>query len=102
MNRRSLAKIIISIVLLAAVAATAVQAQSSTSYGLDWSVFGGGGASSQSDSFIISGTFGQTADSPPLSSSAGYNVTSGYWGGFASTPKPTATPDRIYVPRVSK
>jgi len=105
MNQRSLAILIISMVLLTAVAATAVQAQNSTPYGLDWSVFGSGGESAQSNSFVINGSFGQTADSPPQSSSAGYNVTSGFWAGFAPTATanpPTATPDRIYMPRVSK
>ena len=112
MNTKSLVTVIISVALLGTAAYTAVRAQSSTSYALDWNVIGSGGDSSQSNSFVMSGTFGQTAASPPESSSASYTVTGGYWAGIVSTstptptstPKPTATPtpDRLYLPQVSR
>ncbi len=61
-----------------------VQAQTSTGYNLEWHVIGGGGGPVSSAHYVVNATIGQGAASPPVSVSASYAVSGGYWfgGGF--------------------
>jgi hypothetical protein len=67
-------------IVLACIAATGDAAgQSSASYELTRSVMSGGGTTSTSASYSVTGTFGQ-ASPVDVSDSASYNVGSGFWG----------------------
>ena len=78
------------LLLLLAAVGTAVWAQSSGGFNLEWHVIGGGGQESLSANFRVSGTVGQSLASPPTAASASYRVSSGYW--FAETGT------RLYLP----
>ena len=54
-------------------------AQTSPNYNLEWHVIGGGGQPVSSAHFAVNSTAGQGAASPPVSSSAHYAVSGGYW-----------------------
>ncbi len=89
---------VLMVAILAGLAALAiVLAQTSTSFDLTWNVLGGGGGSSDSASFAVDGTLGQTA--PGNSASTNFQLAAGIWPGVAAaagaggaTPAPTATP----------
>jgi hypothetical protein len=57
----------------------AVVAQTSSSFNLEWHVIGGGGQPASSARYTVNSTAGQGAASPPLSASAHYVVSGGYW-----------------------
>jgi hypothetical protein len=58
---------------------SAVLAQTSPSFNLEWHVIGGGGQPASSAHYAVNSTAGQGAASPPLSASAHYVVSGGYW-----------------------
>ena len=66
-------------------------AQISPHYALEWHIIGGGGQLVKSAHYVVNSTIGQGAASPPLSVSAHYALSGGYWlpGGY-----------RVYVPVV--
>lgn len=87
-------KVLVLVVLALAVALGAggpARAQTSTNYNLEWHVIGGGGARVSSAHYAVNATIGQAAASPPVSVSASYVVSGGYWlpGGY-----------RVYLPLV--
>ncbi|MCB0033646.1 MAG: hypothetical protein KDE51_06500 [Anaerolineales bacterium] len=57
----------------------AVVAQTSAGFNLEWHVLGGGGGVSSSADYQVNGTIGQSLTSPPVSDSATYAISSGYW-----------------------
>ncbi len=67
--------------LLALVAGSAVLAQTSASYNLEWHVIGGGGQPVTSAHYAVNSTAGQGAASPPYLASSSYVVSGGYWFG---------------------
>jgi len=71
---------LVLMLLLLLAAATALLAQSSAGYDLSWNVISAGGESA-SASFRAAGSLGQGAAGPPLTTSAHYVVSSGYWYG---------------------
>ena len=75
----------------------AVLAQGSPSYGLTWNVVAGGGGTSHSPHFVLSGTSGQGA--PGAASSANYRLGGGFWYGFGM---PAALGHRLYLPAILK
>jgi hypothetical protein len=72
------AVLLLLILLLLMSAAAGLLAQNSASYDLSWHLISAGGESA-SASFQVNGSLGQDAASPPLSDSAGFIVSSGYW-----------------------
>jgi hypothetical protein len=86
MNRKG-ALLILGLValLVALVAGGAALAQTSASYNLEWHVIGGGGQPIGSAHYLVHSTAGQDAASPPLSLSASYAVSGGYWYGDISS-----------------
>ena len=58
---------------------TPAAAQTSASYGVRWHVIGGGGQTSASTNYVVNGTAGQAAASPPYSMSADFIISGGYW-----------------------
>lgn len=72
--------LVMPIALVAAlIAGSAVLAQTSPSFNLEWHVIGGGGQPASSAHYAVNSTAGQGAASPPLSASAHYVVSGGYW-----------------------
>ena len=75
--RRTVVLIGVLVVCLAAMANAA--GQSSASYEITKSVMSGGGTTSTSSSYSLTGTFGQPSP-VAVSDSASYNLGSGFWG----------------------
>jgi hypothetical protein len=75
----------------------AVLAQGSPNYGLSWSVTAGGGGTSQSAGYVLSGTNGQGVAG--VSASANYRLGGGFWYGFGM---PAALGHRLYLPAILK
>jgi hypothetical protein len=96
MNRKQIVIAFAIVALLLAVGAVAL-AQTSPNYNLEWHVVGGGGEPVSSAHYAVNSTAGQGAASPPLSVSASYAVSGGYW--FSSSRLPYY---QIYVPIVLK
>jgi uncharacterized repeat protein (TIGR01451 family) len=69
-------------VLAVLVTAGVAVAQMSASYRLERSVIAGGGAQSASANYQVAGTIGQSLASPPESSSARFQIWSGFWPDF--------------------
>jgi hypothetical protein len=69
------------VLMVALVAGSAVLAQTSPSFSLEWHVIGGGGQPVSSAHYAVNSTAGQGAASPPLSVSTHYVVSGGYWYG---------------------
>lgn len=65
--------------VIAVGAGSAALAQTSANYNLEWHVIGGGGRPVSSAHYAVNSTAGQGAASPPLSTSAHYAVSGGYW-----------------------
>lgn len=65
--------------LLFIVMGTAVWAQTSTNFNLEWHVIAGGGRASNSSNYQINGTIGQSLAGPPSQNGTQTQVTSGYW-----------------------
>ena len=83
MNVRLILGLSLAALLLLAAGA---QAQTSPNYNLEWHVIGGGGQPVSSAHYAVNSTVGQGIASPPVSSSAHYAVSGGYWysgGGHA-------------------
>ena len=84
----------VAVVALAAVRAhTVVRAQTDDGFDLSWWTVDGGGGTSQSSGYTLSGTAGQ-ADAGALSG-GGYTLSGGFWGG-----KVAPDQHRIFVPVV--
>ncbi|MCL4265667.1 MAG: hypothetical protein KJ069_20815 [Anaerolineae bacterium] len=81
-----------AVLLLLLAGSVVVWAQSSASYDLRWHVIGGGGGVSNSASYSMNGTAGQSAASPSLAVGSSYTVSSGYWQGYTA----------IYLPVIQK
>lgn len=82
MNRKHVLVIAALAALLAGlVVGSAVLAQTSASYNLEWHVIGGGGEPVTSAHYAVNSTAGQGAASPPYSISSSYAVSGGYWFG---------------------
>ncbi len=79
MKRNKQLLLLIVALLLILTAGAALLAQSSASYNLDWHVIGSGGSESNSASYRVNGTVGQSLASPPESGSASFEMSSGYW-----------------------
>ena len=77
--------ILIAVLAVLVTAGVAV-AQMSASYRLERSVIAGGGAQSASANYQVAGTIGQSLASPPESSSAGFQIWSGFWPDFEKQP----------------
>ena len=75
----------------------AVLAQGSPDYDLTWNVVAGGGGTSHSPHFVLSGTSGQGA--PGAAFSANYRLGGGFWYGFGM---PAALDHRLYLPSILK
>ena len=65
--------------LLFIVVGTAVLAQTSTNFNLEWHVIGGGGQPAASTNYRVNGTVGQGFAGPPAQSGSQAQLTSGYW-----------------------
>jgi hypothetical protein len=95
MDRRHIFVIAALATLLAGLAVgSAVLAQTSASYNLEWHVIGGGGEPVTSAHYAVNSTAGQGAASPPYSISSSYALSGGYWFGGA--------PFAIYLPLVMR
>ena len=66
-------------VLLLIVVGTAVLAQTSANFNLEWHVMAGGGQTATSANYQIDGTIGQSLAGPPAQISTSSQLTSGYW-----------------------
>jgi len=75
----------------------AVLAQGSPNYDLTWNVVAGGGGTSQSAGYVLSGTNGQGVAG--VSASANYRLGGGFWYGFGM---PAALEHRLYLPSILK
>ena len=73
---------------------TAVLAQTSSNFNLEWNVIGNGGQESTSANYSVNGTIGQGIASQPFANSTSYKVSSGYW--FANSGA------IIYLPTIVK
>ena len=95
--RHRTVKILLAVaaVLLLVGAGTIVMAQISAQFDLGWHVLGSGGGVSSSASYQVRGTIGQGLASSPVSNSASFSVSSGYWSGTGSAPE-----FHIYLPLV--
>ncbi|MFC2029580.1 hypothetical protein ACFLWA_02495 [Chloroflexota bacterium] len=82
------------LVLMLLLAGT-VLAQSSDNYNLDSYLIAGSGGVVSSGSFVVDGTAGQSAASPPFPSSSNFVVRGGYWSSGV-----TALDYWIYLPQV--
>lgn len=71
--------------LLLFIVGTAVWAQTSGSFNLEWHVIGNGGQVSTSASYQVNGTIGQPIASQPEADGRGSAVSSGYWFGDQRT-----------------
>ena len=108
---RSTRRVLAALGLVAAVAfASVALAQTSAGYDLSWNRVGSGGRST-SASYVVTGSLGQAAVSPPQSTSAGYRLNGGFWYPMAPTATPavqptataTATPlPETYLPLITK
>lgn len=78
-QKREMLLLLLAGILLLFVVGTAVWAQTSASFDLDWQVIGNGGGESDSANFQVNGTIGQGLASPPGSDSAHASLASGYW-----------------------
>ena len=84
MKRNTLAAFLgLVFLLLLFTAGAGVMAQTSAGYSLERHVFGSGGGVLSSASYQVSGTIGQGVASQPVSSSASFTVSGGYWYGNA-------------------
>ncbi|MCK5427994.1 MAG: hypothetical protein KAI94_00905 [Anaerolineales bacterium] len=94
MNKRRLYALSIALlcVLLVAGAAWAAPQAFDLSW---WTVDGGGGTSSSGD-FALSGTIGQP-DTSPLMSGGDFTIVGGYWGGGALLAQ-----NQLYLPIVTR
>lgn len=80
MNRKHILVIAALVTLLASlVVGSAVLAQTSASFNLEWHVIGGGGEPVTSAHYAVNSTAGQGLASPLYSISSSYAVSSGYW-----------------------
>ena len=85
MDRRHVVVMAALAVLLAGLAVgSAVLAQTSANYNLEWHVIGGGGEPVTSAHYAVNSTAGQGAASPPYSTSRSFVVSGGYWFGGGS------------------
>ena len=75
----------------------AALAQGSPNYGLTWNVVAGGGGTSQSAGYVLSGTNGQGVAG--VSASANYRLGGGFWYGFGM---PAAPEHKLYLPAILK
>ncbi len=78
--------------LLLLTVGTAVWAQSSANFDLSWNVIGSGGAVSNSASYALQGTIGQSVASQPSAGSASFGLNSGYW--------PLGQGTTVYLPTI--
>lgn len=58
---------------------SAVLAQISPSFNLEWHVIASGGQESASANYYVKGTFGQSLASQPQAGGTSFTVSSGYW-----------------------
>lgn len=65
--------------LLFVIVGTAVLAQTSTNFNLEWHVIAGGGQPAASTNYRVNGTSGQGMTGPAAQSSSQFQSTSGYW-----------------------
>lgn len=85
-GKRLVIALVVALALCLVLAGTAM-AMSSASYNLPWEVLSGGGGSTSSTSYWLSGTAGQPVTG--ISHSASYRMESGFWTGSApSAPAP--------------
>jgi hypothetical protein len=68
-----------------------VLSQAGGSPRLDWFVTAAGGQQSDSGSYRVNGTIGQSMAGPPPAVSEERRITAGYWTQFAPSPTPTPT-----------
>ena len=80
--------------LLIFLVGTAVLAQTSAGFNLEWHVMKNGGGKSSSASYIVNGTIGQSISRPAESNPANQIVSSGYW--YVDSKKD------IYLPMIIK
>ncbi len=73
-----------------------VMAQGSANYGLSWNVIAGGGGTSQSSHYVLSGTIGQGVVGASVS--ARYRLAGGFWHASGVL----APPRRLYLPVILK
>ena len=73
---------------------TAVLAQTSAGFNLEWHVIGNGGQGSISANYRVNGTIGQAVASQISAESANYKVSSGFWFGDSQT--------TIFLPAILK
>ena len=80
MNRKHACLLLALLLLLGTLTFGVISlAQTSASYNLEWHVIGGGGGPLSSASYVVNGTVGQGAASPPYSAGDRYVVSGGYW-----------------------
>lgn len=84
----------LGVLLLLLTVGAGVTAQTSAGFDLEWHVIGGGGRESTSASYHINGTIGQSIASQPMTGSAHFTISSGYW--FADGGR------TIYLPAILK
>ncbi|MGC9523597.1 MAG: hypothetical protein ACP5HG_17190 [Anaerolineae bacterium] len=91
---RAAALAVLSVALLLAVGITLVRAQTSAGFHLTWHAVANAGGASSSASYRVNGTIGQAIAGPPVSTSASFIVTGGYWA--------ATTQNMICLPAVLK
>jgi hypothetical protein len=79
MKKRMLPIVVLAVLVAASAAGSAVLAQTSTHYNLEWHVIGSGASPVSSASYHVNSTTGQAAAGPPYSAGAHYVVSAGYW-----------------------
>ncbi len=77
-NRLALLFILVAALAMLTIGAVAL-AQSSASFDLSWHTTGNGGGKSVSANYRVNGTIGQHIASHPVSGSASFQVSGGYW-----------------------
>jgi hypothetical protein len=78
-RKAALALLLLAAFFLSVMVGSPAGAQTSINYNLEWHVIGGGGQPVSSASYAVNSTAGQAAASPPISTSASYVVSGGYW-----------------------
>jgi hypothetical protein len=75
-----------------------VLTQSGGDFQIDWSLIAGGGSKSESSSFQVNGSIGQSLVGPPQAVGNDFRMESGYWALRVPTVTPTSTRTPTTVP----
>ena len=90
----------LTLLLLVQMSSSVVLAQSSAGFNLQKYVIGSGGRDADSANYRVNGTVGQSITSQPVSKSANFIISSGYWSADSRPPGNIGT--AVYLPAVLK